>query len=83
MSINFLPGNFLGETLTEGGKTWTWDGQKWNLSGSFVNGNFVLTTGDAMTGTLEIANEGNATNLDFDPDKANLTFTTTKTDGSD
>lgn len=55
MSINFLPGNFLGETLTEGGKTWTWDGQKWNLSGSSgssVNGNFVLRTGDVMTGNL-------------------------------
>jgi len=52
MAINFLPGNFIGETLTEGGKTWTWDGQKWNLSGSSVNGNFVLRTGDVMTGDL-------------------------------
>ena len=64
-----------------------WDGSTWVEvldSEHYTNdGRYVLKTGDTMTGTLEIANEGNATNLDFDPDKANLTFTTTKTDGSD
>ena len=43
---------------------------------------FVLKAGDTMTGTLEIANEDDITNVDFEPDKANLTFTTTKTDAS-
>jgi hypothetical protein len=68
MSINFLPGNFLGETLTEGGKTWTWDGQKWNLSGSSVNGNFVLRTGDVMTGDLVM--DG----ADIELDNGNIEF---------
>ena len=59
MSINFLPGNFIGETLTEGGKTWTWDGQKWNLSGSSVNGNgdkrYLLAHGDDVTDAPSLA----------------------------
>ncbi|MAB38990.1 MAG: hypothetical protein CL525_07860, partial [Aequorivita sp.] len=57
-------------------------GGYWTVVCDSASGKYVLKTGDTMTGTLEIANEGDNTNLDFDPDKANLTFTTTKTDGS-
>ena len=57
-------------------------GGYWTVVCDSASGKYVLKTGDTMTGTLEIANEGDATDLEFDPDKANLTFTTTKTDGS-
>jgi hypothetical protein len=55
MAINFVPGAFVGQTLTEGGKTWVWDGQKWFLtggSGSISDGDFVKRTGDTMIGDL-------------------------------
>ena len=58
-------------------------GGYWTVVCDSADGKYVLIAGDTMTGTLEIANEGDNTNLAFDPDKANLTFTTTKTDGSD
>jgi hypothetical protein len=58
-------------------------GGYWTVVCESGDGRFVLKAGDTMTGTLEIANEGDTTDVDFDPDKANLTFTTTKTDGSD
>lgn len=57
-------------------------GGYWTVVCESGDGRFVLKTGDTMTGTLEIANEGDTTDVDFDPDKANLTFTTTETDGS-
>jgi hypothetical protein len=70
MSINFNQGTTPGETFTEGGKTWTWDGEKWNLNNSFgpgggggvINGDdFVEIVGDTMTGDLLLKDDNGDT----------------------
>ena len=52
---------------------------------SIVDGNpdeYVQKSGDEMSGTLTFKNVGDVTDLDFDVNKANLTFRTTKSDNS-
>ena len=88
--INLLPNDDTADTINlevsyldqDADLPHQFDDDVWFIINVSLN-KYVKKAGDTMTGTLEIANKGDATNLDFDPDKANLTFTTTKTDGSD
>ena len=41
--MDFQPGTTPGEEHTQGGKTWIWDGEKWNLEAAQGGGGQFLT----------------------------------------